>query len=347
MPFKQLTTNTQRISVKPIPLAASAASGKHAWLPSPRITLTQQFEQSIITAQVGEPITYTLTINAEQLQASQLPIINIDSTDALNIYADQPLKNNQSSATGIDSTQTISYAVIPKKTGQLNFPSITLHWWNTTNNKEETITLESQTIIAAAANTSPLAPNIQTTLLENTQEKEISEIKSTASATEKSAATNTFWFWATVLLFFIAVITSILLVIQRRYYRRRISFLNDTNNNSSLPEEQAQINIEKVYQAIEDAIVKNDMNALAHLLRQWGSHISKQHITTDEAVLAHFNELAPTIRVIQQHLYSNTNNCSNIDISLVEQLKEIARKYAANVKREKNIVTKTELASLY
>ncbi|MBX2807544.1 MAG: BatD family protein [Cellvibrionaceae bacterium] len=131
------------ITVDPTP---AHYQGEH-WLPSSRVTLEGQWQDSIIQARVGEPINYRLALSAEGLHASQLPEISLPTSDHLSLYQDPSTSDNTQSERGITGKRAHNFALIPQRAGTWVVPEITLSWWNVDSEQEETIRLPPQTLV--------------------------------------------------------------------------------------------------------------------------------------------------------------------------------------------------------
>ncbi|MFT5452300.1 MAG: hypothetical protein ACI9N9_001791 [Enterobacterales bacterium] len=117
------------------------------WLPATSITMTEQWLPEPIVYRVGEPITWSYTVNAVGLTATQLPEVLPETVDGLKFYPDTPTSTNQISEDGLTGQRTQKIAVVPTKGGPVTIPEIKLAWWNVKKDRAEEIVIPAQSII--------------------------------------------------------------------------------------------------------------------------------------------------------------------------------------------------------
>ncbi len=306
VPFRRVTSDAIRVTINPI---ATTSTADH-WLPSSVVSLSQQWQQSIVTAKIGEPINYTLTITAEGLQSSQLPAIEMNSNEFFTIYKDQPEANNSKTPTGINSQLTSHYAIIPKKTGRHSLPPIRLKWWNINTDKEETIELHSQKITVA-----------QTELSQQTLPQTIPQQTTVGSSESKTSRVddNPFWKLLSGVLSILLITTIALLALQQYRHRQLLE-------NKAIKEKNKQSKVDhalkKLYPAIKHSIDQHTWGKLRKQLLIWASLTSKTRITRIEKVAELFPELQEMLRALEQEIYSNSKTTEWNSQGLVETLKK-------------------------
>ena len=81
----------------------------------------------------GEPITRTLSLNAEGLTASQLPVMMTDmATGPVKLYLDQAQLDTETQAEkGVISQRIESAAVVVNQGGNATLPAVKIPWWDT------------------------------------------------------------------------------------------------------------------------------------------------------------------------------------------------------------------------
>lgn len=114
------------LTVKPRPANATM----HDWLPSSAVRLYDRWSKDTTTLTVGEPITRTVTLNAQGLTGAQLPPLPISQLEDVRIYGDQPQLEDNTSAHGIIGNRIESMAIVPTQTGKLTLPEIRVQWWD-------------------------------------------------------------------------------------------------------------------------------------------------------------------------------------------------------------------------
>lgn len=141
--FIQLRSPSQQLQVKPIPDSYPAGV---PWLPARQVRLSQNWQPDPAGELTrGEPLTRTLSIQADGLTAMQLPELNTLSSDQdeLRQYSDQPQLENQLSSTGVLGLRQESSAVVARHAGRHVVPAIRVQWWNTTTDQLEVSELDA------------------------------------------------------------------------------------------------------------------------------------------------------------------------------------------------------------
>lgn len=128
------------LDVKP----ALKLSKDKLWLPVRKLKLQGQWSEQTTEFQIGEPLTWTLTLTGEGLTASQLPEIPKGLPESFKQYPDQPALNNQSNTQGMVGIRQEKIAVIPSRPGEYVIAAIEIPWWNTTTEKIEIARLPAQ-----------------------------------------------------------------------------------------------------------------------------------------------------------------------------------------------------------
>ena len=281
-PYLRVRSLPVAINISPIPAASTA---QH-WIPTPQLTLEQQWQQSIITAQVGEPLTYSLTLEAEGLSYSQLPTIDLKSNENFTIYGDKAQTSNTANAEGIKGKRIENYAVIPKTAGTFTFPGATLRWWNIRTDTEESIRLPAQTIIVASSKISetPISPSTQQT--------------PSGSQTSSSSATKSTLLWQLTTLAALLLALVFFLLWQRNLHPIRAQH---TPTDLS---ERIEPNVKSIYTGIERAVAQKDWKLLKQQLLQWSSITSQTPIKSSQEARNYFPHLDNVLEQLDRCLYS-------------------------------------------
>ena len=103
--FNSQLSKTKRVESKAISLqikpAPSSFTAPH-WLPAENVSLTQQWSANTQALKVGEPLTRTLTLQAQGTTVGQLPDLeSLSSDNSLKSYPDQPVINEQKNTSGL------------------------------------------------------------------------------------------------------------------------------------------------------------------------------------------------------------------------------------------------------
>ena len=156
--FVQLRSPSLQLEVRPVPDSYPADT---PWLPARQVRLSQNWQPDPSQElQRGEPLTRTLSIQADGLTASQLPELSAlsGSDDDLRQYSDQPQLENQLSDAGILGLRQESSAVVTRHAGRFEIPAIRVQWWNTQTDQLETSELAAVQLNVRGNGTAPPPP---------------------------------------------------------------------------------------------------------------------------------------------------------------------------------------------
>lgn len=190
------------INIKPKPTAY-----KGLWLPTSDLQLQQTWQPQVsnlndVTTKVGEPITRTITLRIKDVAQSNMPNVNLTYPDTVRIYNEKPEYRTENSY----SVMTLKQVIIPRQTGKVTLPPLTINWWNTTTEKQQRSEIKGLTLNVIAdptANNQFSSPAIITP----------------PAATIHSAKTITaagIWPWTTLIFALLWLITLVLLIKKRQ-----------------------------------------------------------------------------------------------------------------------------------
>lgn len=104
------------------------------WLPAKNISLTEDWSANPHRWETGNPITRTITIEAEGLRADQIPELSVGKIPGVNIYADPPHRSNNLHGNVVVGTVQQKITYIPNQPQSFSIPALQLKWWNTDKN---------------------------------------------------------------------------------------------------------------------------------------------------------------------------------------------------------------------
>ncbi|HET6586761.1 MAG TPA: BatD family protein [Oleiagrimonas sp.] len=125
---------------KPIRLdvrARPSASGKGAWLPARKLTLSLEGLPADGQIEAGQSLTLTLTEKVTGLPFESLPEPELPALDGVDVYPDQSQDHTGDDGHWLEGTRTRKFALVPQQAGTLTIPAITLAWWNVETNQKE------------------------------------------------------------------------------------------------------------------------------------------------------------------------------------------------------------------
>lgn len=145
------------LQVRPIP---SAFKGD-LWLPTPKLTITDDWSTDLSQVKVGESVTRTIILHAQGVTESQLPDITFPEIAGVSIYPDKPEAKMSVEEGGVSATKVFKFAVVPTQTGTRSIPELKIPWWNTKTQRMSFATIEGADIRVVGAPTInvPAPPN--------------------------------------------------------------------------------------------------------------------------------------------------------------------------------------------
>lgn len=148
-------TEEINVSINPRP---STFPHNHPWLPATDFTLEESWSADPNTMTLGEPITRTLTLNAQGLMASQLPQIwDAQENPAYKAYGDKPELSEEKHGQGFSATRIESTAVVMNATGESVLPAVKIPWWNTKTDSLQWVSIPERSIQINANASAPLS----------------------------------------------------------------------------------------------------------------------------------------------------------------------------------------------
>jgi hypothetical protein len=137
---RRIESNAITLDVKPIPSSYTGTT----WLPARRLSLRDDWEPASDPVEAGEPLTRTVFLWADGLNAGQLPEVPIKLPDRLKSYPDQPQTSEQQAEDGFTAIRQQKYAIIPPSGGEIVFPPIAVTWWNTDTDRMEVARIDER-----------------------------------------------------------------------------------------------------------------------------------------------------------------------------------------------------------
>ncbi len=101
-----------------------------AWLPARNLTLTERWSADPDALTAGVPQTRTLILEAEGVQASQLPELSVLPVDGIRQYPDQPELTSEITQSGLQARRTERYAVIAQADGERTLAGVEMPWFD-------------------------------------------------------------------------------------------------------------------------------------------------------------------------------------------------------------------------
>jgi len=148
------------LNIKPIPQGFTHEN----WLPAKQVHINEIWSEKPVKFRVGEPVTRTLTIDADGVEAQVLPDLSHEQSPYIKQYPDKPQIETHYYAKGINGHREQKIAYVPTHAGPVTLPAIQIKWWNTKTNKPNVATIPARHINVASAtlvsNTPALSSNL-------------------------------------------------------------------------------------------------------------------------------------------------------------------------------------------
>jgi hypothetical protein len=287
----RLTSESVTLEVRPQP---THYGGKH-WLPTPELTLKEDWPAESPRLKVGEPLTRTLVLEAQGLTAGQLPTLRIPEQPNIRLYTDQPKTETHQDGDTIVGHREERIAIIPTESGELVLPEMTLTWWDTDTNQERIARLPARTltVLPAVEAVSPLTQPTQSS------ERSDAHLPRQSDALRSPTLQDVFWPGVS------AVLLSLWLLTLLVWWRTNRSTWTLPEKNSA-PEPPLARDAKR---ALQRACYQGDPQAAAKALLLWASAVWPQSPPKNLGDLADRLAIDPTpIQDLDRRLYAASAN---------------------------------------
>jgi len=279
---KRLVSKPIKVKVQPVPQSARQAKNGY-WLPAQSLTLTEDWSNNADRIKIGDPLTRTITLIANGLLSSQLPVLGeTDTNSGIKQYADQPVLENTIANDGFVGKREEKIAYIPTQAGEITLPPIKLNWWNTEKDKLETITLPGRKIKvygAASQQTQASNQSLQQMTSDVTGHDTTGKVAPPeAGAVNSGGSSSPLWFGISVALFILWLLTIISWIASSR--RRK------SHDAKSAGDSHSQHSTKEVLKHIKSACDNKDPQQVKIALLDWGKQQWPQHPPTSVGHIA-------------------------------------------------------------
>ena len=328
---RRLKTQEKVVEVKAKPSSYPAG---HAWLPATNIQLEERWSKDANTFQIGEPITRTITINANGLTSSQLPQFITDSkTPDVKLYIDQAQLEDEQKSNGILGKRIESAAIVVTKNGKITIPATRIPWWNTTTDTLEYLELAEKVVsVEGTLNVENLNQN------KNLPNDLISPENINASSNENESS-----FWKSLSI--ISIVFNLLLAIGLLIAYTRKGNSTDTSIVSTAVKSPNTVS----WKTIEKTLKNNDLNQTRTNILAWQKNVDAENFSTiDETIRKHSSRaLRSALGKLDKLLYakdkSDKQESINEIITLLEDYKSKLKKQSKSI----SLTNEQKLASLH
>ena len=140
----RLASQPVDVVVEPRPAGASTP-----WLPARALALAGQWPEDPPRLVVGEPVTWTLRLEAAGLTAEQLPPLDLPDLGSVRVYPDQPSIETRAGADTVYGVRVQRIAMVPGTAGTLEIPELRVEWWDVEADAPRTAVIPARTIPVA------------------------------------------------------------------------------------------------------------------------------------------------------------------------------------------------------
>ena len=241
----------KQLKVLPIP-----GKSNGWWLPASKLILQETWEPNPPEFRVGEPVTRTIIIQAEGVEAEQLPDWETPDLSGIKIYAEPPVLETKETPQGVSALGKTSQALIPSSTGELLIPGIQIRWWDVQTRKYQVSQIPERRV-----NVLPPMDLIKTQ--ESVQIRKIPTQQVLTTKTENIHDDDQLWKYGTLFFFILWLLTMGL------WYGRSVK----TQDSSKIPEvgdgTDSTKNLKYSISAVETSILKKDPSLIRESILNW------------------------------------------------------------------------------
>jgi hypothetical protein len=337
------------VDVKERPAAARSNS---SWLPVSNLRISESWNRSLDSVQVGDSLVRTLEIVADGLDGALLPPFSPDQIDGMNLYPD-PADVERTFVDGsIVGTRREVTSLVPTTAGEIEVPEIVIPWWNVeTDQPEVTVVPATRIQVTGLAGDVPSeqlvesAGNLQE-LLETgpTLDQESIDRQAEAELIEVDAV----WLNALIAAAMALVLGSIYWLVLRPYtpqfsayvqrQRDRVEAHYSPRNNESV-----------AYKKLQRACSGGDMQTLRDALLGWASHYLGRPVSSMDDLIKQPNStrLAHFALQIQSRLYDQGGHSTPFDAKALQSLVAELRRDKHQQAQERQRTERYALPPLY
>jgi len=249
-PGRPVSTQSKAITLKISPLPKTIKTPY--WLPSSQFLMEDSWAKKPPIMSTGVPVTRTITMMAYGLTAPQLTELKFDQIEDTRIYVDPPVTSSHTDNKNIIAKYEQKITYLPSKPGDLSVPAISVSWWNTKTDTQETTTLPSWNFKVTG----------EGIVSDTTKPDKKIEVESEAQKNESSAITDSLQFnkpkYIIISIAAIAIVLGLLLLYLNRNKKQK-PYIN--------PKKAKPATAKLLKKLIADAKTKNPNEALKSLIK--------------------------------------------------------------------------------
>lgn len=135
------------------------------WLPLKNLTISETWSPEPLTFRAGEPVTRTITMQAESFDAITLDDLDIPTPPGFKVYPGETVATQTPTGEHITNTVDYTFLLLPEQAGDYTLPAIELPWFDVNSGETKLATLPAQAITvepSVGLPASPVAPTPST-----------------------------------------------------------------------------------------------------------------------------------------------------------------------------------------
>ena len=325
-----LSTEDKTVTVKPIPDGVT-----EWWLPAKSVSIKQKWQPEGDQIEIGSPVTWTYSLVADGLTATQIPDLLPGEVTGLKFYPEQAKESSQVIDGKMIGKRTQSVAVIATDSGKVTIPEMTVNWWNVELDKAQTVTIPAKTLIIdgdISPVKEPASPVVVSTdpkdnmVIENNPVNDVSKPDSNEQLL--------FWQIATAAM---AVLWFITLLWKRQTAHKNTQ---PTTRESKNITSRQQKNKTATIKLISKAIDSGNLTAIQQSLIQFSrSYHSEIHSLNDITQHIKDPDLISAIKQLDASLYSSKDDSSWDSQLLKSKLKQLQLDMSAKAEQSRDVNT--------
>lgn len=257
---QRVRTDALSLPVDPTPDSYTG----NTWLPARNLELSEHWGTDPSALRQGEPVTRRITLQAEGLTAAQLPNLTLEDIPGVTFYPDRPQTEEQVNVGGVQSTSTLTLAMVPNRSGRIELPAVRLQWWDTDADQMRTAELPATTVNVTAV---PGAAPAQQPEAERSSGSGEPPRTLTAPPAQGAPTWLTWTLGAVALsLFFFSLWLAWVIA-------RLKAELNERDERVRRHRDRSQAARNRAWQGVKRAAKADDLHALRRALLDWGAAI--------------------------------------------------------------------------
>lgn len=286
------TSKAVTLHVKPTPAGISPSD----WLPAKKLNVNENWSNTGTELKVGQPLTRTISIQALGIPASSIPELTFASPKGVNAYPDKTASTDTPNNDDNLATKTFKIAYVPTQAGKVEFPEVTVKWWDTASDslKTSVIPAKSFTVISDGSTS--------VTTDDNSSPAKSSQVSNTTITSTQ----NNLWFYialASGILWLITIVVGIIL-----FRRKSNNPIVTQDKPKAVSKVQKSDSEKKALANVIKACRDQDLKTLNQSLIDWASLHWKKSIYTVSDIngLVTSKELSQLIEQLNLALYRGT-----------------------------------------